>query len=253
MLIYTDDQNYTNIANAIRELKGCTDTYKPEEMAPALDMMFFDYGISYDKFKDGYPTQATEVTTYGKKVVGAAGNEYLEKINFSEDAEEIGDCAFAYCRNIDAITIPNTIKKIGAYAFCECNDIRHVSIPDSVTSIGEYAFSYNNWATLDPIPESITRIEKGTFYAFCQLKRGTSGYDKITLPKSITYIGDDAFYYSSFTNITLTSTPSHIGEDAFGYFVKTLNVPWAEGEVEGAPWGATQATINYNYVATTEV
>ena len=27
----------------------------------------------------------------------------------------------------------------------------------------------------------------------------------------------------------------------------TINVPWAEGAVAGAPWGATNATINYNY------
>ena len=27
----------------------------------------------------------------------------------------------------------------------------------------------------------------------------------------------------------------------------TINVPWSEGEVAGAPWGATGATINYNY------
>ena len=27
----------------------------------------------------------------------------------------------------------------------------------------------------------------------------------------------------------------------------TINVPWAEGEVANAPWGATNATINYNY------
>lgn len=27
----------------------------------------------------------------------------------------------------------------------------------------------------------------------------------------------------------------------------TINVPWAEGEVANAPWGATNAAINYNY------
>jgi hypothetical protein len=27
----------------------------------------------------------------------------------------------------------------------------------------------------------------------------------------------------------------------------TINAPWAEGAVSGAPWGATNATINYNY------
>lgn len=26
----------------------------------------------------------------------------------------------------------------------------------------------------------------------------------------------------------------------------TINVPWAEGAVANAPWGATNATINYN-------
>lgn len=31
--------------------------------------------------------------------------------------------------------------------------------------------------------------------------------------------------------------------------LKVINVPWAEGEVANAPWGATNATINYNYVA----
>lgn len=31
--------------------------------------------------------------------------------------------------------------------------------------------------------------------------------------------------------------------------VEVINVTWSEGEVAGAPWGATDATINYNYVA----
>ena len=27
----------------------------------------------------------------------------------------------------------------------------------------------------------------------------------------------------------------------------TINVPWLEEKVDGVPWGATNATINYNY------
>ena len=30
--------------------------------------------------------------------------------------------------------------------------------------------------------------------------------------------------------------------------VKTIKCPWAEGAVDGAPWGCTNATIIYNYV-----
>ena len=45
-------------------------------------------------------------------------------------------------------------------------------------------------------------------------------------------------------------TPEEIAENAFNYCTNltTLNVPWASGAVAGAPWGATKATINYNYV-----
>ena len=31
--------------------------------------------------------------------------------------------------------------------------------------------------------------------------------------------------------------------------LKTINVPWGENIFGGAPWGATNATINYNYKA----
>jgi hypothetical protein len=30
--------------------------------------------------------------------------------------------------------------------------------------------------------------------------------------------------------------------------ITTINVPWAQDAVANAPWGATNATINYNHV-----
>ena len=36
-IVYTDSQNYTDIANAIRNKKGGSDTYKPDEMAAAIN------------------------------------------------------------------------------------------------------------------------------------------------------------------------------------------------------------------------
>ena len=77
--------------------------------------------------------------------------------------------------------------------------------------------------------------------------------DIISLPaefKEITSIGDYAF--SGCTNlqtITFKGKPTTIGSTAFQNCSNliTINVPWAEGDVAGAPWGATNATINYNY------
>jgi len=50
--------------------------------------------------------------------------------------------------------------------------------------------------------------------------------------------------------LTFEGTPSFIASNAFSNCTKlrTINVPWAEGKVANAPWGATKATINYNYV-----
>ena len=48
---------------------------------------------------------------------------------------------------------------------------------------------------------------------------------------------------------TFEGTPRSIASNAFASCINltTINVPWAEGAVANAPWGATKATINYNY------
>ena len=71
-----------------------------------------------------------------------------------------------------------------------------------------------------------------------------------SLPSGITYIGNCAFdNCTGLTNITFQGTPSNINSSAFNSCpnLTTINVPWAEGAVANAPWGATNATINYNY------
>lgn len=55
---------------------------------------------------------------------------------------------------------------------------------------------------------------------------------------------------SSVTKITFKNKVDSIGATAFSGATNTalvVNVPWAEGAVANAPWGCTNATINYNY------
>ena len=51
------------------------------------------------------------------------------------------------------------------------------------------------------------------------------------------------------TTLTFKGKPDTIDSQAFYGCTNltTINVPWAEGAVGNAPWGATNATINYNY------
>ena len=71
-----------------------------------------------------------------------------------------------------------------------------------------------------------------------------------TLPSGITNIDNYAFVEcSSLVSLTFEGTPENIGASAFAGCnnLTTINVPWAEGAVANAPWGATNATINYGY------
>ena len=71
-----------------------------------------------------------------------------------------------------------------------------------------------------------------------------------SLPSGITSIGTYAFDgCSSLASLTFEGTPNSIAKTAFSGCTNltTINVPWADGAVANAPWGATNATINYNY------
>ena len=120
-------------------------------------------------------------------------------------------------RNFD---FPNGITRIGNGVFCKCTNLVNTSLPSGITSIGDYAFYSCTNLSLTSLPSGITSIGG---YAFGSCTRLTS--------------------------ITFEGTPQPINSSAFKGCTNltTINVPWAEGEVGIAPWGAENATINYNY------
>lgn len=118
-----------------------------------------------------------------------------------------------------------------------------------ITSNGTYARKIRSYAFYDvgivaiDIPETIRLIGIEAF-SFC------SGLRDIVIPKNLQELSYASFYGCyDLSTVTFKGTPENINDNAFLDCVNLtiINVPWAEGEVEGAPWGATNATINYNY------
>ena len=113
------------------------------------------------------------------------------------------------------------ITKIRSNAFNSCINLALTSLPAGVTSIGDSAFYNCTGLALTSLPEGLTTISFGAFQN-C----------------------------TSLTSITFKGTPTTIESIAFDGCTNLteIKVPWSEGAVANAPWGATNATITYNYV-----
>lgn len=98
-----------------------------------------------------------------------------------------------------------------------------------------------------PLAISNIGISEGDVTLFDLLKGDITS---ITIPDGVTNVRDNCFYnFTSLTQVTFSPTiQPTISTVAFQYCNKltTINVPWSYGAVNGAPWGATNATINYN-------
>ena len=120
----------------------------------------------------------------------------IKKIVIKEGVTRIGDYAFAGCRNLTSVEIPNTVRSIGVRAFVECIQTPSIEIPNSVTSIEEQAFSRCDDLTSIEIPNSVTSIGSQAFYNCYTLA-------SVTIGKSVTDIAKEAFYaLPALTSIT---------------------------------------------------
>lgn len=158
------------------------------------------------------PTPITRKEQFLQKAIQSGGS--------GGESEEHEILAKLIERTITELDVPKEVTKIGASAFNACAVLKTVKIHDGVTSIKSYAFNSCMNLKLEEIPAGVTEIQPSAFVA-CR----------------------------GLTKLTFKGTPTTIGEDAFRGCTNlvTINVPWAEGEVANAPWGATNATINYNY------
>lgn len=115
-------------------------------------------------------------------------------------------------------------------------------LPEGLRIIGPYSLRGHLGLSLTTLPGSVTEIGVQAF-SYCD------GLTEMSLPAALTKIGNQGFYNcKNLSRVTFNSTPSVISANVFDGCTKlqTINVPWAEGAVANAPWGAN-ATINYNY------
>jgi len=161
------------------------------------------------------------VKTIGSKAFQSCTS--LETINIPETVEEIGLFAFRYCRKLQAINVsdnnPNYTSVDGVlfnkdksilicYPAGKTNSF--YDIPNTVKTISQTAFAvstqYPSNLTTVNISEGVQEIQK---YAFLNSVNLTN----VSLPKSLTVIGQEAFSGTNISSVTLRSNPI-IGDNA---------------------------------------
>lgn len=183
------------------------------------------------------------VTSIGENAFFECTN--LKNVDISNSVKIIGNGAFYGCTGLtsigvakpneevaDSVIIPDSVTSIGKYAFTHCTGLKKVTIPGNVKSIGDYAFHGCHVPASEPddetesdsgndlenkpeiIPESgleSVYIQEGVetigIFAFS----GCMKLNDVTLPDSITSIGDNAFQSTGLYNDDSTWDVLYIG------------------------------------------
>ena len=178
----------------------------------------------------------------GCRGLGTKGGSTIYGIEFPSTLTEIGDNAFRGTQNLGPVTGAENLETIGAYSFYN-SGITSIN-GSSLKTIGNYAFyscSYLEYiygfsnSSVEYIPE----------YAFSNCTKLTNENENDPfLPKDLTEIGSAAFRYTySLTHITVPTSLTTIGNSAFYHSALNINfVNDSIKSIEGYAFAYTNIT-----------
>lgn len=199
-----------------------------------------DTGIAYYS-EDGTKENAVTLTT-GMTITDKGWVDDIDSID-NMDSEQEG----AYTTRSQYIAFyTNSDGKWNEYQ----GDVKtaeeiKIEVRKTVEAFDEF-FSYSS-DVIQPIviPEGVTDIGHTIIYG-----DNIWGIEKITFPKSLMRLYKGAVRACpNLETVIFKGKPLNVNSQAFMdcNYIKNIYVPWAEGEVENAPWGAPiSAAIHYN-------
>lgn len=140
------------------------------------------------------------------------GKLFQEENIVLEGIDKIGEFVFCNCDFIKTITIPNSVIEIKIGAFYYCQQLQRVIFESNsnLISIGDYAFE-NCESLLNIIIRNNVKSIGYAAFAYCSLLQNVNFEQESKLE----YIGDYAFCETPLTRITIPKSVTVIGDFAF--------------------------------------
>ena len=142
--------------------------------------------VRNDYWGDAIVSSVPENVTVPSKVTADDGTEFI--------VTAIGSGAFTGY-NMESATLPSTIKEIGYMAFAWCRSMKSISLPEGLTTIGTQAFDGNGLTSVE-IPSTVTSIGLQAFYGMRKL---TDVISKIAEPFAL-----NTYPFTDLDKLTLT-------------------------------------------------
>ena len=156
----------------------------------------------------------------------------LKSISFPSNVTKLENNVLTNCTSLEDINIPGSVTEIGNYAFSHCTSLENLTLPEGVQKLG-CGIIYNTIIERITIPKTVTSCYgeylgsdtyQGAFYGDEFLKEvvfeegiesiparicaNASSIEKVTIPSSVTKIGDNAF--NGCTGITSVNIPKGV-------------------------------------------
>ena len=167
---------------------------------------------------------------YGEPVLAINSSAFENKLKIKrvilpDTIIKIMSDAFAGCRSLEYINLADCtrLNEIRKCAFSGCYSLKTVELPDSITSIGsKHDFGiFSSCISLEyvKLPGKLTALSRSNFWNTPRLK-------SLTLPDTLTVLGDRALDGTSIESIKIPESVTVIGDYAFSKTpIETLKIP----------------------------
>ena len=170
------------------------------------------------------------------------------QLKLKEDCDYIGE--MYELEQLTSIEIPNVITTIGSECFEYCTNLTSVTLPKSITEVGEYIMNgtawyeqqedgvlyLGNWIIgIKGDPEEITTLNvRDDTVGICDDCFSESYLQTVTMPNTVKYLGDSAFYRSGdLTNVTLSNSLISLKQRTFATTkLSSITIPSSVVEID---------------------